>query len=245
MEVSLGKGNKIIINENINIQITIENDTITKTYNLLNLLDKMELNTDENTKIEWSNFILFEETHETLLAKFKYFIKFLINIEENICLKEIIYVQPIEKKLLINFINKDIRTLEDIEISDYYTKRDKYFFIYLYKKSFFVIFEVDNFIIKSFYLVPEFYKLNRLCRFLKIINENLDNYQVKNEDNLYTIYINNNEIAYYCLWDIKNNIINNRFSENYLYIFANEDIKTDITSKISNFIVSKKVNENK
>jgi hypothetical protein len=242
MEVSLGKCNKIIIDENINIQITIENDTITKTYNLLNLLDKMELNTDENTKLEWSNFILFEEIHETLLAKFKYFIKFLINIQENICLKEIIYIQPIEKKLLINFINKDIRTLEDIEISDYYTKRDKYFFIYIYKKSFFIIFEVDNFIIKSFYLVPEFYKLNRLCRFIEIINENLDNYQIKNEDNLSKFYVNNNEIAYYCLWNIKNNIINHRFSENYLYIFANEDIKTEITSKISNFIVSKKVN---
>ena len=242
MEVSLGKGNKIIIDENINIQITIENDTITKTYNLLNLLDKIELNTDENTKLEWSNFILFEETHKTLLAKFKYFIKFLINIKENIYLKEIIYIQPIEKKLLIDFINKDIRTLENIKISDYYTKRDKYFFIYIYKKSFFVIFEVDNFIIKSFYLVPEFYKLNRLCRFLEIINENLDNYQVKNEDNLSKFYVNNNEIAYYCLWDIKNNIINHRFSENYLYIFANEDIKTEITSKIANFILSKKVN---
>ena len=242
MEVSLGKGNKIIINENINIQITIENDTITKTYNLLNLLDKMELNTDENTKIEWSNFILFEETHETQLAKFKYYIKFLINIEENMCLKEIIYIQPIEKKLLIDFINKDIRTLEDIEITDYYTGRDKYFFIYLYKKSFFVILEVDNFIIKSFYLVPEFYKLNRLCRFLKIINENLDNYQIKNEYDIFKFYINNNEIAYYCLWDIKNNIINYRFSENYLYIFANEDIKTGITSKMGNFILSKKVN---
>jgi len=242
MEVSFGKGNKIIMDENINIQITIENDTITKTYNLFNLLDKMELNTDENTKLEWSNFILFEETHETNLARFKYYIKFLINIEENVCLKEIIYIQPIEKKLLIDFINKDIRTLEDIEITDYYTKRDKYFFIYIYKKSFFVIFEVDNFIIKSFYLVPEFYKLNRLCRFLEIINDNLDNYQIKNEDNIFKFYINNNEIAYYCLWNIENNIINHRFSENYLYIFANEDIKTEITSKISNFVLSKKVN---
>lgn len=242
MEVSLGKGNKIIMDENINIQIIIENDTITKTYNLLNLLDKMELNTDENTKLEWSNFILSEETHETQLAKFKYYIKFLINNEENVCLKEIIYIQPIEKKLLIDFINKDIRTLQDIEISDYYTKRDKYFFIYIYKKSFFVIFEVDNFIIKSFYLVPEFYKLNRLCRFLEIINDNLDNYQIKNEDNIFKFYINNNEIAYYCLWNIENNIINRRFSENYLYIFANQDIKTDITSKISNFVLSKKNN---
>jgi len=51
MEVSLGKGNKIIMDENINIQITIENNTITKTYNLLKILDKMELNTDENTKL--------------------------------------------------------------------------------------------------------------------------------------------------------------------------------------------------
>ena len=241
MEVSLGKGNKIIMDENINIEITIENNTITKTYNLLKLLDKMELNTDENTKLEWSNFILFEETHETQLAKFTYYIKFLINNEEYMCLKEVIYIEPIEKKLLIDFVNKDIRTLEDIEISDYYTGRNKYFFIYIYKKTFFIIFEVDNFIIKSFYLVPEFYKLNRLCRFLKIINENLDNYQVKNEDNLYTIYINNNEIAYYCLWDIKNNIINYRFSENYIYIFANEDIETNIISEIGNFRLLNKI----
>jgi len=235
MEVSLGKGNKIIMDENINIEISIENNTITKTYNLLNLLDKMELNTDENTKLEWSNFILFEETHETQLAKFTYYIKFLINNEEYMCLKEVIYIEPIEKKLLIDFVNKDIRTLEDIEISDYYIGRDKYFFIYIYKKSFFVIFEVDNFIIKSFYLVPEFYKLNRLCRFLEIINENLDNYQVKNEDNIFKFYIDNNEIAYYCLWDIKNNIINYRFSENYMYIFANEDIETNIISEVTNF----------
>ena len=242
METSFGKGEKIIIDEYIDIQITIENDTITKKYNLLNLLNKMELNTDENTKLEWSNFILFEETHETQLAKFKYYIKFLINNEENICLKEIIYIHPKEKKLLIDFVNKDIRTLEDIEISDYYTGRDKYFFIYIYKKSFFVIFKVDNFIIKSFYLVPEFYKLNRLCRFLEIINENLDNYEVKFEDDIHKFYINNQEIAYYCLWNIKNNIINHRFSENYLYIFANEDIKTNIISKINNFILLKKNN---
>ena len=132
--------------------------------------------------------------------------------------------------------------MEDIEISDYYTGRDKYFFIYIYKKSFFVIFKVDNFIIKSFYLVPEFYKLNRLCRFLEIINENLDNYEVKFEDDIHKFYINNQEIAYYCLWNIKNNIINHRFSENYLYIFANEDIKTNIISKINNFILLKKNN---
>ena len=244
MEVSLGKGNKIIMDENINIQITIENDTITKTYNLLNLLDKMELNTNENTKLEWTNFILFEETYETHLAKFKYYIKFLINNEEYMCLKEVIYIKPIEKKVLIDFVNKDIRTLEDIEISDYYTRKDKYFFIYIYKKSFFIIFEVDNFIIKSFYLVPEFYKLNRLCRFLEIINENLDNYQIKVEDNLYKFYINNNEIAYYCLWDIKNNIINCRFSENYIYIFANEDIETNIISEIGNFRLLNKIETN-
>ena len=38
---------------------------------------------------------------------------------------------------------------------------------------------------------PEFYKLNRLCRFLEIINENLDIYQVKNEDNIFKFYIDN------------------------------------------------------
>ena len=241
MEVSLGKGNKIIMDGNINIEISIENNTITKTYNLLKLLDKIELNTDENTKLEWSNFILFEETHETQLAKFTYYIKFLINNEEYMCLKEVIYIEPIEKKLLIDFVNKDIRTLEDIEISDYYTGRNKYFFIYIYKKTFFIIFEVDNFIIKSFYLVPEFYKSHRLCRFLEIINENLDNYQVKNEDNIFKFYIDNNEIAYYCLWDIKNNIINYRFSENYIYIFANEDIETNIISEIGNFRLLNKI----
>lgn len=239
MEVSLGKTNKIISDESITVQIIIENEKISKDYNLINLLDKMQLNNDENTKKEWSNYICIDEMHQTRLAKIKYQIKFLINIEDNMYLKEIIYVTQKEKKLLLEFIGKDIRTLEDVEISEFFKDRKKYFFVYIYKKSLYIIFYVENYIIKSYYLVPEFYKIHRLCKFLEIMNENIENYEIRVEDYLHKFYVNNEEIAYYCFWNIQNNVLNQRFSENYLYIFADKDVKNIINTGVHSLKIKK------
>ena len=71
MNVSLGKMKKLITNENITIQINIENEIIKKDYNLINLIDKINL----------SN-ILFNEIYQTDLFEYKYSINFLLDIEE-------------------------------------------------------------------------------------------------------------------------------------------------------------------
>ena len=143
MNVSLGKMKKLITNENITIQINIENEIIKKDYNLINLIDKINL----------SN-ILFNEIYKTDLFEYKYSINFLLDIEEeNIYINEILYILN-EKKLIFNFLNKNIKIIDDIDISG---NLSKCFLYYNYKNNFNLILDIKDEIIVDFYLIPEFY----------------------------------------------------------------------------------------
>ena len=218
MNVSLGKIKKLITNENITIQINIENEIIKKDYNLIN----------------FSNNILFNEIYQTELFEYKYSIKFLIDIEEeNIYIKEILYILN-EKKLIFNFLNKNIKIIDDIDISE---NLSKCFLYYNYKNNFNLILDIKDEIIVDFYLIPEIYNKERINKFLNKINKEIDKLIIIKEDNLNNFYIDSELIGYYIDWLIQNNLLFQRLSEKYLFMFPYENININLNHNISNLII--------
>ena len=218
MNVSLGKIKKLITNENITIQINIENEIIKKDYNLIN----------------FSNNILFNEIYQTELFEYKYSIKFLIDIEEeNIYIKEILYILN-EKKLIFNFLNKNIKIIDDIDISE---NLSKCFLYYNYKNNFNLILDIKDEIIVDFYLIPEIYNKERINKFLNKINKEIDKLIIIKEDNLNNFYIDSELIGYYIDWLIQNNLLFQRLSEKYLFMFPYENININLNHNITNLII--------
>jgi hypothetical protein len=223
MNVSLGKMKKLITNENITIQINIENEIIKKDYNLINLIDKINL----------SN-ILFNEIYKTDLFEYKYSINFLLDIEEeNIYINEILYILN-EKKLIFNFLNKNIKIIDDIDISG---NLSKCFLYYNYKNNFNLILDIKDEIIVDFYLIPEFYNNERIDKFLNKINKEIDKLIIIKEDNLNNFYIDSEFIGYYIDWDFQNNLLFQRLSEKYLFMFPYENINISLNHSISDFMI--------
>jgi len=223
MNVSLGKMKKLITNENITIQINIENEIIKKDYNLINLIDKINL----------SN-ILFNEIYKTDLFEYKYSINFLLDIEEeNIYINEILYILN-EKKLIFNFLNKNIKIIDDIDISG---NLSKCFLYYNYKNNFNLILDIKDEIIVDFYLIPEFYNNERINKFLNKINKEIDKLIIIKEDNLNNFYIDSEFIGYYIDWDFQNNLLFQRLSEKYLFMFPYENINISLNHSISDFMI--------
>ena len=218
MNVSLGKMKKLITNENITIQINIENEIIKKDYNLIN----------------FSNNILFNEIYQTELFEYKYSIKFLIDIEEeNIYIKEILYILN-EKKLIFNFLNKNIKIIDDIDISE---NLSKCFLYYNYKNNFNLILYIKDEIIVDFYLIPEFYNKERIDNFLNKINKEINKLIIIKEDDLNNFYIDSELIGYYIDWFIQNNLLFQRLSEKYLFMFPYKNININLNQNISDFII--------
>jgi hypothetical protein len=223
MNVSLGKMKKLITNENITIQINIENEIIKKDYNLINLIDKINL----------SN-ILFNEIYQTDLFEYKYSINFLLDIEEeNIYINEILYILN-EKKLIFNFLNKNIKIIDDIDISGNLLKC---FLYYNYKNNFNLILDIKDEIIVDFYLIPEFYNNERINKFLNKINKEIDKLIIIKEDNLNNFYIDSEFIGYYIDWNCQNNLLFQRLSEKYLFMFPYENINISLNHNISDFMI--------
>lgn len=223
MNNSLGKIKKLITNENITIQINIENEIIKKDYNLINLIDKINL----------SN-ILFNEIYQTDLFEYKYSINFLLNIEEeNIYINEILYILN-EKKLIFNFLNKNIKIIDDIDISG---NLSKCFLYYNYKNNFNLILDIKDEIIVDFYLIPEFYNNERINKFLNKINKEIDKLIIIKEDNLNNFYIDSEFIGYYIDWNCQNNLLFQRLSEKYLFMFPYENINISLNHNISDFMI--------
>ena len=223
MNVSLGKMKKLITNENITIQINIENEIIKKDYNLINLIDKINL----------SN-ILFNEIYKTDLFEYKYSINFLLDIEEeNIYINEILYILN-EKKLIFNFLNKNIKIIDDIDISG---NLSKCFLYYNYKNNFNLILDIKDEIIVDFYLIPEFYNNERINKFLNKINKEIDKLIIIKEDNLNNFYIDSEFIGYYIDWNCQNNLLFQRLSEKYLFMFPYENINISLNHNISDFMI--------
>ena len=196
MNVSFGKIKKLITNENISIQINIENEIIKKDYNLINLIDKKN----------WSNTILFNEIYQTDLFEYKYSIKFLIDIEEeNIYIEEILYILN-EKKLIFNFLNKNIKIIDDIDISE---NLSKCFLYYNYKNNFNLILDIKDEIIVNFYLIPEFYNKERINKFLNKINKEINKLIIIKEDTLNNFYIDSELIGIFkIIYYVKNYLKN-------------------------------------
>jgi hypothetical protein len=218
MNVSLGKMKKLITNENITIQINIENEIIKKDYNLIN----------------FSNNILFNEIYQTELFEYKYSIKFLIDIEEeNVYIKEILYILN-EKKLIFNFLNKNIKIIDNIDISE---NLSKCFLYYNYKNNFNLILDIKDEIIVDFYLIPEFYNKERIDNFLNKINKEIDKLIIIKEDDLNNFYIDSELIGYHIDWLIQNNLLFQRLSEKYLFMFPYKNININLNQNISDFIV--------
>jgi len=218
MNISLGKIKKLITNENITIQINIENEIIKKDYNLIN----------------FSNNILFNEIYQTELFEYKYSIQFLIDIEEeNNYINEIIYILN-EKKLIFNFLNKNIKIIDDIDISENLLKC---FLYYNYKNNFNLILDIKDEIIVDFYLIPEIYNKERINKFLNKINKEIDKLIIIKEDNLNNFYIDSELIGYHIDWLIQNNLLFQRLSEKYLFMFPYENININLNHNISNFII--------
>jgi hypothetical protein len=223
MNISLGKIKKLITNENISIQINIENEIIKKDYNLINLIDKINL----------SN-ILFNEIYQTDLFEYKYSINFLLDIEEeNIYINEILYILN-EKKLIFNFLNKNIKIIDDIDISG---NLSKCFLYYNYKNDFNLILYIKDEIIVDFYLIPEFYNNERINKFLNKINKEIDKLIIIKEDNLNNFYIDSEFIGYYIDWNFQNNLLFQRLSEKYLFMFPYENINISLNHTILDFII--------
>jgi hypothetical protein len=223
MNNSLGKIKKLITNENITIQINIENEIIKKDYNLINLIDKINL----------SN-ILFNEIYQTDLFEYKYSINFLLNIEEeNIYINEILYILN-EKKLIFNFLNKNIKIIDDIDISG---NLSKCFLYYNYKNNFNLILDIKDEIIVDFYLIPEFYNNERINKFLNKINKEIDKLIIIKEDKLNNFYIDSEFIGYYIDWNCQNNLLFQRLSEKYLFMFPYENINISLNHNISDFMI--------
>jgi hypothetical protein len=218
MNISLGKIKKLITNENITIQINIENEIIKKDYNLIN----------------YSNNILFNEIYQTELFEYKYSIKFLIDIEEEkIYIKEILYILN-EKKLIFNFLNKNIKIIDDIDISE---NLSKCFLYYNYKNNFNLILYIKDEIIVDFYLIPEFYNKERIDNFLNKINKEINKLIIIKEDDLNNFYIDSELIGYYIDWFIQNNLLFQRLSEKYLFMFPYKNININLNQNISDFII--------
>jgi hypothetical protein len=223
MNISLGKIKKLITNENISIQINIENEIIKKDYNLINLIDKINL----------SN-ILFNEIYQTDLFEYKYSINFLLDIEEeNIYIKDILYILN-EKKLIFNFLNKNIKIIDDIDISG---NLSKCFLYYNYKNDFNLILYIKDEIIVDFYLIPEFYNNERINKFLNKINKEIDKLIIIKEDNLNNFYIDSEFIGYYIDWNFQNNLLFQRLSEKYLFMFPYENINISLNHTILDFMI--------
>jgi hypothetical protein len=223
MNISLGKIKKLITNENISIQINIENEIIKKDYNLINLIDKINL----------SN-ILFNEIYQTDLFEYKYSINFLLDIEEeNIYINEILYILN-EKKLIFNFLNKNIKIIDDIDISG---NLSKCFLYYNYKNDFNLILYIKDEIIVDFYLIPEFYNNERIDKFLNKINKEIDKLIIIKEDNLNNFYIDSEFIGYYIDWNFQNNLLFQRLSEKYLFMFPYENINISLNHTILDFMI--------
>jgi hypothetical protein len=223
MNVSLGKMKKLITNENITIQINIENEIIKKDYNLINLIDKINL----------SN-ILFNEIYKTDLFEYKYSINFLLDIEEEtIYINEILYILN-EKKLIFNFLNKNIKIIDNIDISG---NLSKCFLYYNYKNNFNLILDIKDEIIIDFYLIPEFYNNERINKFLNKINKEIDKLIIIKEDNLNNFYIDSEFIGYYIDWNFQNNLLFQRLSEKYLFMFPYENINISLNHSISDFMI--------
>jgi hypothetical protein len=223
MNISLGKIKKLITNKNITIQINIENEIIKKDYNLINLIDKINL----------SN-ILFNEIYQTDLFEYKYSINFLLDIEEeNIYINEILYILN-KKKLIFNFLNKNIKIIDDIDISG---NLSKCFLYYNYKNNFNLILDIKDEIIVDFYLIPEFYNNERINKFLNKINKEIDKLIIIKEDNLNNFYIDSEFIGYYIDWNCQNNLLFQRLSEKYLFMFPYENINISLNHSISDFMI--------
>jgi hypothetical protein len=223
MNISIGKIKKLITNENISIQINIENEIIKKDYNLINLIDKINL----------SN-ILFNEIYQTDLFEYKYSINFLLDIEEeNIYINEILYILN-EKKLIFNFLNKNIKIIDDIDISG---NLSKCFLYYNYKNDFNLILYIKDEIIVDFYLIPEFYNNERINKFLNKINKEIDKLIIIKEDNLNNFYIDSEFIGYYIDWNFQNNLLFQRLSEKYLFMFPYENINISLNHTILDFMI--------
>jgi len=218
MNVSLGKMKKLITNENITIQINIENEIIKKDYNLIN----------------FSNNILFNEIYQTELFEYKYSIQFLIDIEEeNNYINEIIYILN-EKKLIFNFLNKNIKIIDNIDISE---NLSKCFLYYNYKNNFNLILDIKDEIIVDFYLIPEIYNKERINKFINKINKEIDKLIIIKEDDLNNFYIDSELIGYHIDWLIQNNLLFQRLSEKYLFMFPYENININLNHNISNLII--------
>ena len=218
MNISLGKMKKLITIENITIQINIENEIIKNDYNLIN----------------FSNNILFNEIYQTELFEYKYSIQFLIDIEEeNNYINEIIYILN-EKKLIFNFLNKNIKIIDDIDISE---NLSKCFLYYNYKNNFNLILDIKDEIIVDFYLIPEIYNKERINKFLNKINKEIDKLIIIKEYDLNNFYIDSELIGYHIDWLIQNNLLFQRLSEKYLFMFPYENININLNHNISNFII--------
>lgn len=237
METTLLNINKILSDENITIVFGIENQQIEKTYNLINYLNSMKVNSDFSTKNIWSNYILIDEIFESEIIKINYSLKFLINIHDNIFVNQVNLIIH-NRKLACDLIGKDIRNIKEINFPDFIIDNEKKMLFYNFKNIPLII-EIENkFFIKSYYCIPEFYKYQRIVKFIAMMNEN--NYEMKTESELNKFYVNDKEIGYYCEWDIKNyHLNNNRFTEKYLYMFVNEGLLFNIETECKDFIFSK------
>jgi hypothetical protein len=230
MEVTICKTNKIISDSFITVVFKIVDIEISKSYNLMELLDKMEINENKENKY-FTNYILLNENYSNDLTNFEYSIKFLIEINEsNFYLKEIKYI-PKQRTLIFDYINKDVRTIEN-NIPE---NVKNHFFMFHNFKTIRMLLEIEDFLIKTYYLIPEFYNGGRILRFIEELNTNIDNIKIKQDDEIFLVYSNDKLIGHYCKWDILIDLNCNRLSENYMYMFPNENIKIDNFIKLDSF----------
>ena len=91
-------------------------------------------------------------------------------------------------------------------------------------------------LIVNFYLIPEFYNKERINKFLNKINKEINKLIIIKEDTLNNFYIDSELIGYYIDWKIQNNLLCQKLSEKYLFMFPYENINLDINLNINHNI---------
>lgn len=222
-ENRLNNCGEIIINDEENeifLPHPIDDSNVSLKVNLSLLCKENKIGNEDyaDTGEIWNNFIEHEFIYKTEKAKFTYLIYFMLKIKDNqIRLVEVRYNKPKEMKLLIELSGKDLSSITNIP--DIFINREKYYTLYNYQDIYIILDVIDYKIINKFYMVPEFYNIQRAINFIDKLNDNYEKIEItKNEINGLDFSLDGELLSYSCLQEFKDIQSTNRFTEDYMFI---------------------------